>query len=59
MAGRSVVGAESWWDYVNPWFYLGNAAGKVVADAWTVAMLAVWNTGLWLLRLVLQRFPQQ
>lgn len=53
MAGRSVVGAESWWDYVNPWFYLGNAAGKVVADAWTVAMLAVWNTGLWLLRLVL------
>ncbi|WP_295697250.1 type IV secretion system protein [Lapillicoccus sp.] len=43
----------SWWDYLNPFTYLGNAAGKVVADGWTAAMLGVWNAGLWLLKLVL------
>ncbi|MGV1009949.1 MAG: hypothetical protein ACOYBY_15265 [Dermatophilaceae bacterium] len=42
-----------WWDYVNPFTYLGNAAGKIVADGWTAAMLSVWNAGLWLLKLVL------
>ena len=43
----------NWWDYVNPFTYLGNAAGKIVADGWTAAMLSVWNAGLWLLKLVL------
>ncbi len=46
-------GEPTWSDHLNPFTYLGNAAGKVAADAWTAVMLAVWNTGLWLLRLVL------
>ncbi|MBM6402611.1 hypothetical protein [Phycicoccus sonneratiae] len=45
--------ADGWDDLINPFTYLGNAAGKVAADAWTAAMLALWNGGLWLLRLVL------
>jgi hypothetical protein len=32
---------------------LAGAAGKAVADAWTVAMLGLWNAGLWMMRLVL------
>ncbi|WP_338752183.1 hypothetical protein [Janibacter alittae] len=40
-------------DWTNPWTHLGSAAGKIVADAWTAAMLGIWNAGLWLLRLVL------
>ena len=36
----------NWWDYVNPFTYLGNAAGKIVADGWTAAMLGIWNAGL-------------
>ena len=43
----------NWWDYINPFTYLGNAAGKIVADGWTAAMLGIWNAGLWLLKLVL------
>ncbi|WP_114908004.1 hypothetical protein [Ornithinimicrobium murale] len=43
----------SWWDYINPFKYLGDAAGKVVADGWTAAMLGLWNAGLWLLRTVM------
>lgn len=43
----------NWWDYVNPFTYLGNAAGKIVADGWTAAMLGIWNAGLWLLKLIL------
>lgn len=42
-----------WWDYINPFSTLGNAAASVVADGWTVAMLGLWNAGLWLLKLVL------
>lgn len=44
---------EGWGDLVNPFTALGNAAGKVAADAWTAAMLAFWNAGLWFLQLVL------
>lgn len=44
---------DGWGDLTGPFTALGNAAGKVVADAWTVAMLGIWNAGLWLLRLVL------
>lgn len=40
-------------DFLNPFTYLGSAAGKVVADGWTAAMLGLWNAGLWLLKLVL------
>jgi hypothetical protein len=43
-----------YWKYINPFVYLGTeAAGKVVADGWTVAMLGIWNGGLWLLKLAL------
>ncbi|WP_404388827.1 hypothetical protein [Humibacillus xanthopallidus] len=38
---------------LNPFSYLASAAGKVVADGWTAAMLGLWNAGLWLLKLVL------
>ncbi|MGG5258659.1 hypothetical protein [Phycicoccus avicenniae] len=44
---------DGWGDLTDPFAALGNAAGQVVADAWTVAMLGIWNAGLWLLRLVL------
>ena len=40
-------------DFLNPFTYLGSAAGKGVADGWTAAMLGLWNAGLWLLKLVL------
>lgn len=42
-----------WWDYLNPFSALGNAAASVVADGWTAAMLGLWNAGLWLLKLAL------
>lgn len=37
----------------NPFDYLASSAGKIAADAWTAAMLGIWNAGLWLLTLVL------
>jgi len=43
----------SWYDQLNPFGYLAGAAGKVVADGWTAAMLGLWNAGLWAMRLVL------
>ena len=49
----AVAPLDGWGELLNPFTHLGNAAGKVVADAWTTAMLALWNAGLWLLRLVL------
>ena len=52
-AGLTTMRTDGWDDLINPFTYLGNAAGKVAADAWTAAMLALWNGGLWLLRLVL------
>ncbi|MFC6851773.1 hypothetical protein [Aquipuribacter hungaricus] len=41
---------EEWFD---PFGVLAGTAGKIVTDAWTVAMLAMWNAGLWVLRMVL------
>ena len=41
------------WEFVNPFAALASTAGKLVADAWTAAMLGLWNAGLWLLRLAL------
>jgi len=37
----------------NPFDVMGSVAGKIVVDGWTAAMLAIWNGGLWVLRLVL------
>jgi hypothetical protein len=37
----------------NPFSVLASAAGKIVADGWTAAMLGLWQAGLWVLRLVL------
>lgn len=37
----------------NPFEALGSVAGKIVVDGWTAVMLALWNAGLWVLRLVL------
>ncbi|PWJ23268.1 hypothetical protein ATK17_3761 [Branchiibius hedensis] len=37
----------------NPFSWLAGEAGKVVVDGWTMAMLGLWNAGLWMLRLVL------
>ena len=45
--------AGSWSDQLDPFGYLAGAAGKVVADGWTAAMLGLWNAGLWAMRLVL------
>lgn len=39
-------------DMFDPFGILAGAAGKIVTDAWTVAMLALWNAGLWVLRMV-------
>jgi hypothetical protein len=36
----------------NPFETMGSIAGKIVVEGWTAAMLAVWNGGLWVLRLV-------
>jgi len=37
----------------NPFELMGSVAGKIVVDGWTAGMLAIWNGGLWVLRLVL------
>ncbi|SDG04590.1 hypothetical protein SAMN05660662_0128 [Blastococcus aurantiacus] len=36
---------------INPFCVVGEAAGAVVADVWTDAMLALWDAGLWMLSL--------
>jgi len=37
----------------NPFETMGSIAGRIVVDGWTATMLALWNAGLWVLRLVL------
>ena len=37
----------------NPFELMGTVAGRIVVDGWTAGMLAIWNGGLWVLRLVL------
>lgn len=37
----------------NPLNGLGQAVAKAAADAWTAAMLAIWSSGLFILRIVL------
>nr|MBA3416455.1 hypothetical protein [Chloroflexia bacterium] len=34
-------------DFLFGW--IGDAAGEVVSDAWTSAMMAIWAAGLWVL----------
>jgi hypothetical protein len=36
---------------VDPFCVIGEAAGAVVTNVWTGAMVALWEAGLWLLRL--------
>lgn len=45
--------SRAWWDTVNLFGSLQSQAEHVVASAWTVAMLSMWNCGLWLLKLIL------
>ncbi len=40
-------------DIPNPFEELGDIIAKAAADAWTAAMLALWNAGLFILRIVL------
>jgi type IV secretion system protein TrbL len=40
-------------DIPNPVGALGDVVAKAAADAWTAAMLAIWNSGLFIMRIVL------
>ena len=40
-------------DIPNPFESIGDVIAKAAADAWTAAMLAIWNSGLFVLRIVL------
>lgn len=41
-------------DLPNPFAWLGQAAvGKLVADAWTAVMIAIWSAGVWFFRFIL------
>jgi hypothetical protein len=40
-------------DIPNPFEAIGDVIAKAAADAWTAAMLAIWNSGLFVLRIVL------
>jgi hypothetical protein len=40
-------------DIPNPFEAIGDVIAKAAADAWTAAMLAVWSSGLFVLRIVL------
>lgn len=39
-----------WW---NPFDMLGEGAAKLIADAWTVAMLGIWGAGLYFTRILM------
>lgn len=39
--------------FPSPFDALGDVVGRATADAWTTAMLAIWEAGLFLLRIVL------
>ena len=40
-----------WWEFLNPFSYLGEAVAEAVTGIWTMMMMALWNSGLWVLRL--------
>jgi hypothetical protein len=47
-------GIDALGDIPNPFAALGEIIVKAVADAWTAAMLALWDAGLYVLRIVLE-----
>jgi type IV secretion system protein TrbL len=47
------AGIPSLGDIPNPFQNIGDVIAKAAADAWTSAMLAVWSSGLFVLRIVL------
>lgn len=53
LAGMLSDGFEGLSDIPNPMAQLGDIIAKAAADAWTAAMLAIWNSGLFVLRIVL------
>lgn len=42
----------------NPFGVAGDIAGKAVADGWTGIMMALWSSGLWVLRIALAVMDQ-
>jgi hypothetical protein len=42
----------------NPFGVAGDIAGKAVADGWTGIMMALWSSGLWVLRFALDVMDQ-
>lgn len=42
-----------WIPPFNPFSLLGSGAAKIVAEGWTTLMVAIWNGGLWVLKLIL------
>lgn len=44
-----------WWWIYNVFDFLGEAVAAV-ASVWTMMMLALWNSGLWVLRIAMQLF---
>ena len=42
----------------NPFGVAGDIAGKAVADGWTGIMMALWKSGLWVLRFALDVMDQ-
>lgn len=42
----------------NPFGIAGDIAGKAVADGWTGIMMALWSSGLWVLRFALDVMDQ-
>ncbi|WP_114905367.1 hypothetical protein [Ornithinimicrobium murale] len=42
-----------WIPPFNPFSFLGSGAAKIVAEGWTSLMVALWNAGLWVLKLTL------
>ncbi|MCB1255225.1 MAG: hypothetical protein KDB39_18725, partial [Austwickia sp.] len=40
-----------WWDFLDPFSWLGDQVADAVTGIWTMMMMALWNSGLWVLRL--------
>ena len=55
---RGLPGPGDLLDKFNPFGIAGDVAGKAVADGWTGIMMALWKSGLWVLRFVLNAMDQ-
>ena len=42
---------HGWWDFLDPFGFLGGAVADAVTGIWTMIMMCLWNSGLWVLRL--------